>query len=113
MFSLIITKEVNRKIINFLDSYLNSFIHLFVDSWIYNADIIEENYIRLTKDFERNIYLSLRKRLDSDVVLWKKIEEDNSLSITIFVWNWKLYIKYTENIVDKIRIIYNIKIDKK
>ena len=113
MFSLIITEEINKKIVNFLNSYLNSFLNLFIDSWIYNSNIIEENYIKLTKDFESNIYLSLRKILSDDIVLWRKIEIDNSLSITYFVWNWKILIKYTEDNGQKVRFIEDIEFHRR
>lgn len=113
MFNLIITKETNKKITNFLDSYLNKFLDLFIDSWVYNSNIIEENYIKLTKDFERNIYLSLRKLLSDDIVLWRKIELNNCFSITSFIWNWKILTKYTEDKEQKIRFVEDIEFNKR
>ena len=113
MFNLIITKEIHDKIGRFIDSYLNSFLHLFQDSWIDNIDIIEEHYIKLAKDLERTIYFSLKKRMSDEVVLWKKIDNDKSLSIIILSWNWKLSVSYTESLENKIRIIRDIKFCKK
>ncbi len=113
MFKLKLDSKVSGKISNFIDSYLNKFLSIFVDSWIDNVYKIEESYIEISRNFKDNIYGSLEKVFTEDTILWKKISEDNDLSVIISVWNFRLFVDYFEDKENKIRIIEDIEFYRK
>jgi lipopolysaccharide biosynthesis protein len=46
MFNYWFNEKVINKLDKFIDSYSESFLKLFRDSWVTNKYIIEENYIQ-------------------------------------------------------------------
>jgi len=112
IYKVIISENVLDKIDNFMESYLNSFLFLFEDSWIDNVYLIEDNYIKISKELKIKI-MSWIISAFKEKVIWKKIWENNELSVVISVWNYKLFIDFIENLKEKIRFIENIEFYKK
>jgi len=71
MYKVYQTRNVIEKIDYFIESFLNSFLVLFEDSWIEDVDIIKNNYIKISKSFKNNIFEKF-KILEEDKVLWYK-----------------------------------------
>ncbi len=113
MFRVELKLQVIDKIDNFIDWYLNSFLNLFIDSWIKDVHLIEENYINIAMKFRDQIYSSLQDICEKEIIFWKKIWDKNQLSIIISVWNYKLFIDYKEKNNLNTRYIENIEFYKK
>jgi len=107
-------KEISiDEIDNFIDSYLHSFLDLFIDSWIEDVYLIEENYKNIATKFRNQIYKSIEASCEQDIIYWKRVWDENELSVILSVWNYKLFIDYKENNISKIRYIENIEFYKK
>jgi|SaaInlStandDraft_5_1057022.scaffolds.fasta_scaffold01455_5 hypothetical protein len=113
MFKIELKSEVIDKIDNFIDWYLNSFLSLFIDSWIKDVYLIEENYKNIATKFRDQIYSSLQETCEKEIIFWKKVWDKNQLSIIISIWNYKLFVDYKEDEILKIRFIENIEFYKK
>lgn len=113
MFRVELNKEAIGTIDNFIDSYLSTFLDLFVDSGIDDLYLIEENYKKIATKFRDNIYLSIKNTFEKDVVLWKRVMDNNGFSVIISVWNYRLFVDYVEDKIKCIRYIGNLEIYKK
>ncbi len=113
MYKIINNTRVIDEIENFIDWYLHSFLDLLADSWIEDLDIIEWNYLNVANNFKEEILLSIRENLKYQTVLWyKELKNDKFQYITV-VWNYRLFVIYTEDVDSKIRIIQDIEFHKK
>jgi hypothetical protein len=111
MYSIVFWEKVHVVVHRFIDSYKNSFLKIFTDTWIYYENQIRESYIEWSKKFQRDIYNSIEDHLKKDLI-WKKVLE-NWFSTMILVWNYRLLIEFREDIYEKIRFINNLEIYKK
>lgn len=111
MYSIIFSEKVIFKIDYFVDSYRDSFLKRFLDTWIYNEDWIRSSYIELSKSFRNNIYYEINNKLKEELVLWRMLSEKEFSSVFIIVWNYRILIDYKEN--TEIRIIQEINFYKK
>ena len=91
---------------------MNSFLSLIEDSWIDNIYLIENNYIKISEELKIKILSWIKETLKEQIV-WRKIWENNELSVVIMVWNYRLFIDFTENVEEKIRLVENIEFYKK
>ena len=108
MFNVVISDESIFKIDSFIDSYRNSFLIRFLDTWIFNENLIRKNYIDLSKEFRNNIYFEVEKILSKDIILWRMIQENSVFSTFINIWNYRILLKYNEDIENKIRLLIDI-----
>jgi hypothetical protein len=113
MFSVVLSEEVIYDIDNFIDSYRKIFLNRFLDTWIFNENLIRKNYIELSKEFRNNIYNEIDTRLKQKRILWNMVIDELKYSIFIIVWNYSILLNYIENIEDKIRFVENINFYKK
>ena len=112
MYKVIKSKEVLIQIDTFISSYLEKFLFLYEDSGLEDQDLIEENYIKISIALKQEILQSLEDKL-INTILWKKISENNQLSVIVSVWNYRLFVDFSENESQKLRIIENIEFYKK
>ncbi len=84
MYKVIIFNDASEKIDIFIEKYLDSFLSLFVDSWISNLYFIEENYRKTAENFRNEIYEKI-KIVFKNKILPKKVWIDWELSIIISV----------------------------
>ena len=112
MYKVIKSKEVLIQIDTFISNYLEKFLFLYEDTWLENQDLIEENYINTSIALKQEILQSLENKLENNI-LWKKVSEDNQLSVIISVWNYRLFVDFSEEESQKLRIIENIEFYKK
>jgi hypothetical protein len=113
MYKLILKEKIISTIDNFVDKFLYSSINLYVDTWIRDIDLIIKNYETSAVLFRDKIYDTLEEKFIQDNILWKKISEDNQLLVMISVWNYRLFVDYSEDESQKLRIIENIEFYKK
>lgn len=52
-------------------------------------------------------------KLIQENIFWKKIWEENQLSVIISVWNYRLFVDFSEDESQKLRVIENIEFYKK
>jgi len=97
MYNVIISKKVHDIIHNFIDSYKNVFLKTFTDTWIYYEKLIRESYVNSSIKFQNEIYDWIEKILKEEKIYWYKQLNNNNFRITLTVWNYRLYIQYTEN----------------
>lgn len=112
MYNIIIEKLVIDKIDNFIEYDLNSFLSLIEDSWIDNIYLIEENYIKISAEFSEKILFSIKNNFKEDIIS-KKLEKEDIFSLIFSVWNYRLFLKFREDINKKIRFINDIEFFKK
>ena len=75
--------------------------------------LIEENYINIATKFREQIYSLLQDICEKEIIFWKRLWDNQELSVFFSVWNYKLLIYYKENIIKKIRYIENIEFYKR
>ena len=113
MYKIINTENVIIKIDSFIWWYLNSFLDLFEDSWIENINIIESNYIKTSIDLKEQILNWINFYLKMEIVFWYSILKNKNKQIIFRVWNYRIFLEYSENIKKKLRFVENIKFNKK
>lgn len=113
MYKLILKEEIISTIDNFVDKFLYSSINLYVDTWIRDIDLIIKNYETSVVLFRDKIYDTLEVKLTEENIFWKKISENNQLSVIISVWNYRLFVDFSEDELQELRIIENIEFYKK
>ena len=113
MYELIYKKKSENKIKSFIKSYKNIFLDTFTDTWLFYEDIIRENYINNSEKFYNEIIDNIDLFFTEEKILWYSILKNNNLQITKIIWNYKLFIEYSENINNRIRFIEDIKFNKK
>ena len=80
MYEVIFTDNSSNNINAFIDWYLNSFLDLFTDTWLYEEKI-----------------------------LWFSKLENWNLEITTIVGNYRLFIEFFEEKENKLRFVENIR----
>lgn len=113
MFNIVLSDKVINDIDNFIDSYKKIFLDRFFDTWIFNEELIRNNYIEISKEFRNNIYDKINKWLISEQNLWRMIIKKDLFSLFINVWNYKILLSYKEDNIEKIRFIEDISFYKK
>ena len=114
MFNYWFNEKVINKLDKFIDSYSESFLKLFRDSWITNKYIIEENYIKKSKKLKNDILKEINNIFyNSEEILWFSPITIRKKNIYINLKNYKIKIFYIENKTKKERIIYDIEFHKK
>lgn len=63
MYKIIFSADFHQVIHKFIDSYKNSFLKLFSDTWIYYENQIKQSYIDWSKKFYTDIYYSVENTL--------------------------------------------------
>ena len=113
MFSIVLSEKVIFDIDNFINSYRKIFLDRFLDTGIFNENLIRNNYIELSKEFRNNIYNEINIILKENLILWKMIIDKFDFSIFINVWNYRILVNYSESIENKIRFVENVTFYKK
>lgn len=113
MYKLILKEEIISAIDDFVDNFLYSSINLYVDTWIRDIDLIIKNYETSALLFRDKIYDTLEEKFIQDNILWKKISENNQLSVIVPVWNYRLFVDFWEDESQRLRMIENIEFYKK
>ena len=113
MFKIIIEERAEKQLDIFVNSYKNIYRNLFFDSWIFSEKIIIQNYENTGDEFVDVILGYIQKNISSNIVLWRKINSENSYSLIFTERSFLIIIDYTEDIETKTRFIENIIFTKK
>jgi hypothetical protein len=114
MFSYWFKEKVIDKLDKFIDSYSESFLKLFRDSWITNKYIIEENYIKKSEKLKNDILLEIDNIFhNSEELFWFSFITIKKKYISKNLKNYKIKIFYIENKIKKERIIYDLEFHKR
>lgn len=113
MYKIVFSLDSNLQINSFVNSYKTSFLTRFFDTWIFDEDLIVNNYIKLSEEFKVKIYNAIIEKLKEDLVFWRMISEKEVNSIFIIVWNYRILLDYKENIENEVRIVQEINFYKK
>jgi hypothetical protein len=98
---------------NFINWYLNGFLVRFNDSWIYEEDIITDNYSKKSLELKKSIFDKIQDTFWKTEILGYKPLKNNRRKSWILIWNYRIFIEYTENFTNKTRIIEKIEFNKK
>jgi len=102
-------KDNTQKILKkFIESYKNTFLERFSNTWIYDEDIIKKNYINKSISFYQKIIDSIEKNLGREKIYWYSPITNRKASIVISVFNYRLRVFYIQTKSKKLREIYNI-----
>ena len=113
MHSIIIKQRVYDNIDLFINSYRNMYLNIYDDTWIEDENLIRNNYVQTSKKLKFLIFQKLEKCFMSELILWKRIWDDGSTSVSLVIWNYRVFIDYLEDLTEKIRYIENIEFYKK
>ena len=113
MFNVIFSRKSELKIEKFILSYKNNFLSLFSDTWIYNEEIIIQNYINLSNNFHKEILDKIENYLSNSQVYWYKVINQRLKWIYIKIKSFLIFVEYEEKRRSKIRIVKNIIFNKK
>ncbi len=113
MYKIKISKKVYILIDNFIGWFLNWFIERFNDTGIFSENIIKHNYIISSEKLKDKIFDIISLELSQNKILAYKVLKNNILRITFLVWNYIVFIEYTQNETKKIRYIKNINFNSK
>jgi hypothetical protein len=108
MFYIILSNKVKENIILFIDSYKNTFIKTFSDTWIFYEDIIRENYIKNSRNFYIDILDWIDNFLQKENIYWYTPITKNKSSIFLKIHNYKLKLFYISDNIKKVRRVYKI-----
>ena len=115
MFNVVIEEKVILKIDKFLESYSNIFLNRFSDTWIFNEEIIRNNFISSIKNIRNNIFSKIKEEFIQDEIYWYKPLESNKYEYYIMIEKpkYNLKIQYLEDLKNKIRFIEKIEFHKR
>ena len=113
MYKVILSEKVHSSIKSFIDWYRNIFLNLFSDTWIFDEELIREHYINSSKKFQIEIFKLIEETLKQKSILWRKNVWYNTFQIIMKLWNYKLFLYYSEDNEDLIRYIEDLKLHKK
>ncbi len=113
MYEIIYSIKAENRIKFFINSYKNIFLDSYTDTWLFYEDLIRKNFINNSEKFYNEIIDSIENIISNQKLLWYKILKNNNFQIKIDVWNFRLFIEFSENIENKIRFIKDIEINKK
>ena len=112
MYKIIFISDVEDIIKWFIDWYKNKVLDTFTDTGLYYEDLIRENCINNSKRFKNEIFDKIEFILKEEIV-WKTISNKNGLSIRIMVWNYRVFVEFSENKEERIRYVESIEFHKK
>lgn len=112
MYKVIIPESIHDIIKNFIKVFRDRYLDLYSDTWIYYEDLIRKNYIEISKKFYKEIFYSLETNFKWDI-LWRKDTWNWKFKVIITVWNFRLFIDYSEDNTKKIRFIESIEFHKR
>ena len=112
MYSLIFTDIAIASITQFVSSLHRKNIDIYVDSWISEETLIIEAYLKLGDKVEDAIYDIIDTSLTAEV-LGKMISENHVMMTPLTYGNFRLFIKYSEDSLSKIRYIEDIEFFRK
>jgi len=110
MLNIVLSENVINNIDNFINWYRKIFLEKFIDTWIFNEDLIRKSYIEIATEFRNNIYIKINE-LNDDTLLWRMLINDNIYWIFINIWNYKIFLIYRD--FENVRFFEDIKIYKK
>ena len=113
MYSVTLTEEVHISIKSFINSYRNTFLELFSDTGIFDETLIREHYIKSSESFQIEIFNLIEDHLKTEVVFWRKKISDNLFESISQVWNYRLFLQYSEDTKNQIRYLESIELHKK
>ena len=113
MFKVEYDETVIISINNFVNWYLNTFLERFNDSWIFNENIIVNNYKNKSIELKKSIFSEVENNFWNLEILGYKPLKNNIRKTWILVWNYRLFIEYSEDLENKIRFIEKVEFHKK
>jgi hypothetical protein len=113
MYNILFSEKANFQINEFINSYKNSFLSRFIDTWIYNEELIITSYIKISEELKVKIYSEIKNKLVDKTILWRVLLNKEYYSIFLNIWNYLILLNYKENKIDKNRIIEEISFYKK
>ena len=113
MYKVEFTEQFKRILENFIDSYKNTFLNRFSDTWIFSEEVIREYYIKNSIEFYEEIIDKIENIFWKSEILWYKPLENNKRESGIIIGNYNLFIEYFEDLENKIRVIEKIEFHRK
>ena len=109
MYKIIFREKWRNKLKEFIVSYKNSNLRLYIDTGIYYENLIRENYIKNSREFYYKIRKEISNILKEENILWFSTLENWNLETTTITWNYRLFIEYNEDLDNKLRFVENIR----
>ena len=113
MYKVIYKIKAENKIKSFIKSYKNIFLETYTDTGLFYEDLIRQNYINNSEKFYNEIIDKIDSLFVEEKIFWYKILDNGKLQIIIVVWNFKLFVEFSENLEEKARFVENIDFYKK
>jgi len=113
MYRVVVTEEVHNSIKSFIDSYRNTFLSLFSDTWIFDEELIRNHYIHSSEKFQSELFNLIEESLKYDIVFWRKEMQNSYFQLITDIWNYKLFLHYSEDNKNKIRCLEDLELHKK
>lgn len=113
MYEIIYKIKSENSIKSFIKTYKNIFLNSYTDTGLFYEDLIRQNYINNSEKFYNEIIDSIDNFLLDEKIFWYKILDNKNIQIMIVVWNFRLFVEFSENIEKNIRFVENIEIFKK
>ena len=113
MYKINYEKIVISEINDFVESYLSIFVKRFNDSWIFDENIIMDNHIENSIKLRISLFDWIENIFWNSEILGHKPLDNNKKQLTIVIKNFRLFIKYSEDLENKIRFIEKIEFHKK
>ena len=113
MYEVIYNIKAENKIKSFIKSYKNIFLKTDTDTGLFYEDLIRQNYINNSEKFYNEIIDKIDDLFVEEKILWYKALDNMDLQTIIVVWNFKLFVVFSENSAKKVRFIEDIEFHKK
>jgi hypothetical protein len=113
MYKVEYKNKPEEKLKLFINSYKNIYLETFTDTWLFYEDLIRQNYINISEKFFNEIIDFIDDIFSQEKIYWYSVLENKNYQIKTKLWNFRIFVEYTENNIEKIRFIENIEFYKK
>lgn len=97
----------------FINSYKNTFIKLYSDTWIVDEKIIIDSYVYLWNSLYNTIISKIDHKLKEDLILWRSKNNKGQNCTIIKLTSFVIFLYYSEDTTINSRYIENVEFFKR
>lgn len=115
MYSLKISLRAKKVIESYIIAYRDAFLELYTDTGLWYAElIIQEQYILWAETLRSMLYVAIKNTLKPEIILgYSYNQTDDIYLVTTSIGSRRIFLEYTQDTDNQIRILQNISIVRK
>lgn len=116
MYKVFFAENFFKNLDNFIDIMDRHYINFYRDTWIYDVDLIIDQYTKIYEDLKFEIILEI-KNISESWLLWRKIiQKDGERELiqnSFYKRSYYITFSASKNNANKEVLIYDIRIEKR